>query len=367
MRKQGLTRYRKSFSVVVCFLTAGISTNLGAVAALAQQPAVTDSAVTMPSDPKELLLLAAKSNGLGGPDMKPWHLKASFEIVDKSGNATDEGSLEELWASEHKWKQIVTISGRAKTTFNTDRGTFEVGTLEPASSLLGQIANGWLTPMPTEAQIGRFDLSAKPVDMGGIKLNCVIAQSKEGAPIGGHMYCFNGEKPALRMSVVSAPVTLTESHVMRAIFNKTTIFENRFVASSLNVHSSDGSSISGQIEGLELLPSVEEAEFTPPPDAKLVPKQIAISAAVAQGFLLHHVSPEYPSAARDARMSGTVVIEAIIGKDGHIRDAKVVSGAKVFQGAALEAVRHWEYRPYMLNGEPVDVNTTINIVFNLNP
>jgi len=128
-----------------------------------------------------------------------------------------------------------------------------------------------------------------------------------------------------------------------------------------------GVSLSGHIESLDLLPSIDEAEFTPPPDAKPSPRLVTISGAVAQGFLLHQIPPEFPSAAKGVRTSGTVVIEAVIAKDGHIRDARLGAGATVFEGAALEAVRRWRYRPYLLNGEPVEVETTINLVFGRTP
>jgi protein TonB len=64
-------------------------------------------------------------------------------------------------------------------------------------------------------------------------------------------------------------------------------------------------------------------------------------------------------------VSGTVVLQGIIAKDGHIKNLKVVSGPSLLQDAALDAVRQWMYRPYLLNGEPVEVETTINVVFTL--
>jgi TonB family protein len=321
----------------------------------------------MPSDPRELLLLAVKSNGLDGPDMKPWHLKATFEIADKDGKTTQHGSYEEFWASAQKWKRIYAGASSTHTMYVTDHGIFAVGVAESASPLPEQVWNGWLSPMLPEARIAKFDLTAKPLKMGEVALNCVITNSKEGMPADSSMYCFTGDKPALRLSMGIAPGGQSGNLVMRATFNKNTLFQGRYVASSLKVNSSDGSSITAHIGSLELLPSVEEAEFTPPPDAKALPKRINISAAVAQGFLLHQVAPVYPATALEARMAGTIWIEAVITKEGRIRDAHVVSGAKVFQAAALDAVRQWTYRPYLLNGEPVEVDTTINVVFNLNP
>jgi TonB family protein len=125
----------------------------------------------------------------------------------------------------------------------------------------------------------------------------------------------------------------------------------------------------------------DDAAFTPAPDAteppihmvtiKRVPITTAsgggINAGITPGALLARVPPIYPPMARAARISGTVVIQAMIGKDGTIQNAKVVSSPDdSLSQAALDAVRQWRYQPYMLNGEPVAVMTTINVGFTLN-
>ena len=105
---------------------------------------------------------------------------------------------------------------------------------------------------------------------------------------------------------------------------------------------------------------------TPAPVVKAAPpKKIAISSGVATGLLLQQVKPVYPPIAKAARQSGTVVLHATISKTGTIENLQVVSGNAMLQQAALDAVRNWRYKPYMLNGDPVEVDTTINVVFNL--
>ncbi len=94
-------------------------------------------------------------------------------------------------------------------------------------------------------------------------------------------------------------------------------------------------------------------------------RKIAISAGVAQSNLISAIPPVYPPIANAARVSGTVVLVATISKTGDIENLRIVSGPAMLQSAALDAVRQWRYRPYLLNGEPVEVDTTINVVFNL--
>lgn len=90
-----------------------------------------------------------------------------------------------------------------------------------------------------------------------------------------------------------------------------------------------------------------------------------VSSAIAAGLLLHKVIPPYPPLPKAAHISGTIALAATISKDGTIVNLRVVSGPAMLQQTALEAVSQWRYRPYLLNGEPVEVETTINVVFTL--
>jgi protein TonB len=95
------------------------------------------------------------------------------------------------------------------------------------------------------------------------------------------------------------------------------------------------------------------------------PKKIAISSGVIAGLKIGGVNPTYPPIARAARISGTVVLQATISKQGTIQNLRVISGPPMLTQSALEAVKTWRYKPYDLNGEPVEVETTVNVVFNL--
>jgi TonB family protein len=95
------------------------------------------------------------------------------------------------------------------------------------------------------------------------------------------------------------------------------------------------------------------------------PKPVAISSGVATGMLISKMPPVYPPIAKTARVSGTVALQATISKIGTITDLRVVSGPAMLRQAAVDAVRTWRYRPYKLNNEPTEVETTINVVFSL--
>jgi protein TonB len=92
---------------------------------------------------------------------------------------------------------------------------------------------------------------------------------------------------------------------------------------------------------------------------------VTISSGVATGLLIQRTPPVYPAIAKSARVAGTVQLHAIIAKNGTIKNLRVVSGPEMLRQAAVDAVRTWRYRPYKLDNEPAEVETTINVVFTL--
>ncbi len=101
----------------------------------------------------------------------------------------------------------------------------------------------------------------------------------------------------------------------------------------------------------------------PPPPARPRVERIRVGGAVVDGLLISRVTPVYPELAKTAHIGGQVVIQAVIAKDGTIQDVHVISGHPLLTQAALDAVKQWKYRPYILNGEPVEVETQITVVF----
>ena len=95
------------------------------------------------------------------------------------------------------------------------------------------------------------------------------------------------------------------------------------------------------------------------------PRRVRVPARVAEANLVYDIAPKYPPEAGQARIEGTVVLLAVIRKDGTVEDVRVESGLPVLAQAAIEAVKQWRYRPYLLNGEPVEINSQITINFTL--
>lgn len=95
------------------------------------------------------------------------------------------------------------------------------------------------------------------------------------------------------------------------------------------------------------------------------PQRIRVSSGVVSGLLVRKVAPVYPPLARQARIQGTVLLQAEISKEGSIINLQLISGHPMLAPAAIEAVKQWKYRPYLLNGEPVEVETQVQVNFTL--
>ena len=94
-------------------------------------------------------------------------------------------------------------------------------------------------------------------------------------------------------------------------------------------------------------------------------KPLPTSYGVMAGYLISRTLPQYPAIARAAHIQGTVFLQATISRNGLIENLRVISGPPLLRQAAIDAVQTWRFRPYLLNRDPVEVETTINVVFNL--
>ena len=96
---------------------------------------------------------------------------------------------------------------------------------------------------------------------------------------------------------------------------------------------------------------------------QVVPQRVRVSSGVMQSLLEKKVQPEYPSDAK--HIQGTVVLKAIIDTEGNISNLQLISGHPMLAPAAIEAVKQWKYKPYLLNSEPVEVETNVTVNFTL--
>lgn len=338
-----------------------------------------------PSDANELMVPAEKTNGLWGPDLQPWHMMASYKNLNEDGSVKNEGTIEEFWASPTRYKVSYSSGAMSYTQGQTDEGFFNEGGAGMDLTLAFRAQREFLQPLPPVLDAMRGGYTFQQRDTGGIQVVCVQRQDSTGLGFTAPTWCLDTDNPELRLTV-----NANSKHVLHSNF---TTFQGRSIARDLKFSDGELSSIESDmgafvahLETLEVLKSVDDAKLAPPPgsvrpvqpikifgamrsgpatDALSIPKRVNISGGVAAGMLVQRAVPVYPIEAKQAGISGTVVLQATIGKDGRVADLRVISGPSELQQAALDAVRTWVYKPYLLNGESVSVNTTVNVVFTL--
>jgi TonB family protein len=329
----------------------------------AAAPAKEAPASAVPSDPKVLMLVAARINDLTGDAVKPWHLKATWQMLDEKGGITEQGIYEEFWVSPTKYKSTYTGMAFTKTEFGTEKGPLFTGPEDTPPYNVAGIHYQFVSPMMSSQAIEQASFDLQRRKLGDINLACLCMKDVKGYTY-GTTWCLDADKPVVRVVVPKQGARIAHTRILS--------FQGRYIAGDLQFVKDGNLVLTAHLDSIEALATIDEALFKPPPDAaplklRLVPVSdlTPVSATVMAGMIVYKVPPEYPPTAKQGRITGTVVLQATIGKDGKMKDLHVISGPILLQQAALDAVRQWVYRPYLLMGEPVEVLTTVNIIFTL--
>lgn len=301
--------------------------------------------------------------------MKPWHLKATYQLYDEKGKPTEQGTYEYWWASPKVYRSTWTRPSATHTDWDTADGRHEyVGTGEALKYFEHQIQSSLLSPLPTAADLdpgnGRLDLQS--TSAGGVKFPCVMLVPPMPKQFGSQIvplglfptYCFDPKQPILRMN--------TSLGAVEVIFEKIVKMQGKYIARDFAFSRDNNRLLSVTVDTIEGIAATDPA-LTPQSEAQVTnPGKAILSAGLAAGMLVKKVAPYYPQDAKSSRIAGTVVLKAVIGRDGAIYDLHVVSTPSPSLAAAtLWSVSQWQYKPYMLNGQPVEVETTINVIFSL--
>jgi TonB family protein len=325
----------------------------------------------LPKDPREVIAAARPFYDFSDAALKPWHLKASYQLYDDKGNPTEQGTFEYWWASPQVYRSTWIRGGSMHTNWHIGDGKHAYqGTGEPLKYFEYKLENALLSPLPTDSQLdpAKNTLEREAISLGGAKFSCVMVGPTmvhpgliTKVPMGLFpTYCFDPQSPILRISYSMGIVT-TE-------YNKIVKVQNKYLARDITFYQGKQKILSATVDALTGM-SASDAALTPAAEVAVTDqKPVNLVGGISQGMLLKKQIPIYPQDAKDNRVSGTVVLQATIGMDGGIHDLHVVSAPwPSLAASALWSVSHWEYKPYLLNGNPVEVETTVNVVFSIGP
>jgi TonB family protein len=301
----------------------------------------------VPQDPGALFALGLAKNGLHGADVKPWHIRGRYTIYDDNGQPGETGVYEEWWASPTRYKRSFTSEKLAQTEYANGSGLFREGSQDWAWAGLG-MRRSLVDPVPELPQ-GVFRLKEHGESAKGTKFTCVsLTYRLPGNLIipdsGFREYCFDRSVAALR---------LTSSGNIQTAYNQFVSLQGRYVAR--DVRQAAGNKPIFDLS-LDVVEGIDVANTFPsvPADAKPVDLTAILLPdypRVAPMLSLRIAFPDYPGLAQPSGVQGTVVLGAMIEKDGHVDNISVVSGPPELQQAVIDAESQWLYEPLEVFGE----------------
>lgn len=308
---------------------------------------------------------AEQASSLDTSGLKPWHLKLTVSLSDAKGQPQEQGSIEEWWAAPSRQKVVYRTPSSIATELRNERGTFRSPGGAGPSMIVTELLDQVVHPLPARKDVDSSRPESRKQDFGKAVLECIMLsqpiRTSVPTPFGLlPTYCFDPGKDVLRASY-----NLGSQVVIR---NRLGTFQSRNVALEIAITSSGVVVATGQVQALTSGPAAEidlsdesGLEVDSPHTAK-------IGSSVMAGTILSKQQPVYPASARQRHATGSVMMQAIIGRDGRIERLKLISFPDPDLAlAALAAVRQWTYHPYLLDGKPVEVDTTIAVNFYIGP
>jgi TonB family protein len=314
--------------------------------------------------PRERLEHAADASDLTKMEAKPWHLVLAVTLFDANGKSPVEGTIE-YWRSGEESRRVITVGASSETEVHHEGQTFLGHSGEALPDTALDVFAKFMHPGPAESDISGTEPELRKQSFGKVTLDCVMLSQPikrvAFAPLGLFpTYCLTHDGDHLVVSYDFGSETVTVNRQGRFQEHDVPV-EFSLAEGLVTVAKAKVTTLAGFVPANDF--------FLPGALPSLASVRAArISSGVMAGNILSKVQPEYPSSARAGHVSGSVVLRAMIGRDGHVHQLRVMSAPDPDLAiAALAAVRKWTYKPYLLNGEATEVDTTVVVNFNLSP
>jgi len=281
---------------------------------------------------------------------QPFFLKADYQLYDLEGHPTVNGTVEETWpAGKTRQIQIHSLSLTGEEPPG-DEGRAH----SREDYLVRQALSSIVRPFPSATPHNEFRLEVAQ-NIAKVQFHCFsIVPPRITSMASDLSYCTNDDNQIVA-------ITGPEFVVDREDFRR---FRGHEVPMTVNLSYLGEPSLSLHVTELDELQPVTSASITD--TKKSSNSQTHISADVMVGNLIKHKNPKYPSEAKVKKISGTVVLTALITSEGSITGLDVIASPHpLLAKSAVDAVQKWKYRPYTLNGKPVAVETTISVHYNI--
>ena len=305
--------------------------------------------------------------------LKPWHMKVSYIVYDAKGKHPETGVYEYWWASPDRSRSTWTRPGMSHTDWRLGNGrlAYEANG-DPLTLFEYKLEAALIAPLPRARDLDQTRFKVRAAT-GASCVSIVPPEASlsgaEGKAPGRSLfptYCFDKGTSVLRTMSSQERVQTQFSHVRE--------WQRRFLPRDMVISEKDHRLLTARVEFVEPITATDPA-LSPPDSARKTEvfvdqdvslRDVEVDTDVARRMLKKRIEPEYPADAKKAGLQGTVVLEAMIGTDGRIHDLRVISapGAQL-AASSFAAVSQWEYRPYVMGGRAVPVQTTVTVTFSL--
>jgi len=286
-------------------------------------------------------------NGLQSADLRPWHIVVAYDQFDEDGDNVYSGVYEEFWAGTKKYKRIYEADNLTQTDYATERGLYRRGDQQWPDRAQIQVRAEIIDPFSYADTLQGFHARVLERVFSGHKLQCVLIERDSGIS-DPTQYCFEPNSSILRYN--------RGWGWFQTVYNQIAQFQGRNVAREVDVTDGGKPYLKLRVQTLELISSVDDAEFTPPRDA-VGPLGDRVSGVSLRPINMSSL-PQWPASLRTQHF--TVTLEIVVGKDGHVASAHGISGPPEGYKACENAVRKWVFKPYLVLDKPVEVEQKVS-------
>ncbi len=309
----------------------------------------------MPSDPAELLALAAKKNGLQNVGSEPLHIKATYQLLNDKGAVKETGTIDEIRVSDKKYKLTYTSPSFNQTDYSTDAGLFRKGDQNWASYPLFVAHNSLYPWFPTIDGASKAKLGTETMALGTAQLNCITLASDQGLFSYSGRYCFDQKAPVLRL--------VEEFHgASQNMYNSVASVGGVYVPEDTTYLEVGKPLVRIHLDSVNAVHKLDEDVFTHPQDAVKIPRRLVTAKTGPK--LLDSFPPEIPS--NSLADQGNIVIQAIINADGKVVGARALSGPAILTQAAVGSAQRSIFEPFRVDGEPAELFVEFDYSFHHN-
>jgi hypothetical protein len=285
----------------------------------------------------------ASLNGLQSTDVQPWHIVITYDEFDEDGDNVHSGTYDESWAGPREYKRTYKADDFNQTDYATNRGLFRSGDQRWPNRFELQIRDEVIAPFSYATTLRGVRATRVERTFSGYNLLCVLIEKSSMGLSDPTQYCFEPGGSILRYS--------RGFGWFQTAYNRIVAFQGRYVAQDVDVTDGGKPHLELHVKTIELVSHINEADFTPPPDA-VGPIGGRISGVAPT--LIKWPPPQIPDALRGQRFS--VEVEFVIGTNGHVISAHAISGPEDGRKTCEDSVRKSLWVPYFVLDKAVEVD-----------